>query len=225
MRDALGVPAGVLGASYIGFGALASTGAVSIWVLMASTVVMWALPGQLVMVEMAQLGAPLFAIVITVALTNARFLPMTITLLPTIRARTPSPWYYYLVAHCVAMTSWAICMRRCPDMPVAERIPYFVGLSCTCIVAASVAGATGYLIAALIPPLVQIGLVFLTPVYFFVILFGDVQSRLGGIALACGGVMGPLCYLVTPQWSVLVGGIAGGTLAFFIFRALEKKGV
>ena len=43
------------------------------------------------------------------------------------------------------------------------------------------------------------------------------------IALACGGVAGPLLFLVTPQWSVLVAGFAGGTVAYAINRALGVR--
>ena len=225
VREAIGVPAGVLAASYVGFGALASTSGVSIGVVMVSTVAMWALPGQLVMVDMWQIGAPLIAIVLAVMLTNARFLPMTLTLLPVIRDRSHPPWHYYFAAHGVAMTLWTISMRRCPEMPAAERMAYFAGLASACIVVSAGAGAVGHLLAGSIPPLIQIGLVFLTPVYFFVFLVGEARSRLAGIALACGGLAGPLFYVLTPQWSVLVAGFAGGTVAFMLNKSLERKRV
>jgi predicted branched-subunit amino acid permease len=80
----------------------------------------------------------------------------------------------------------------------------------------------GFLVADSIPAVLQIGLVFLAPVYFFVFLIVEVRSRLTGIAIACGGIAGPLFYLVTPQWSVLIAGFAGGTLAYAIHRTLER---
>jgi uncharacterized membrane protein YdjX (TVP38/TMEM64 family) len=43
------------------------------------------------------------------------------------------------------------------------------------------------------------------------------------IALACGGVAGPLFYLLTPQWSVLLAGFIGGTLAFAIHRTAGRS--
>ena len=224
-REAIGVPAGVLAASYIGFGALASTSGIPIWVVIVSTVAIWALPGQLVMVDMWQVGAPVIAIVLAVMLTNARFLPMTITLLPVIRDRSHPPWRYYFVAHFVAMTLWTISMRRCPEMPAAERMAYFAGLAFACITVSAGAGAVGYLIAGSIPPLIQIGLVFITPVYFFVFLIGEARTRLAAIALTCGGLAGPLFYVLTPQWSVLVAGFAGGTAAFLLHKALGRNSV
>jgi predicted branched-subunit amino acid permease len=79
-----------------------------------------------------------------------------------------------------------------------------------------VAAAAGFLVAGSIPPTVQLGLIFLSPVYFFVILVGEAKNRLTAVALACGAVAGPLCHLLTPQWGVLLAGVAGGTVAFLM---------
>ena len=66
-------------------------------------------------------------------------------------------------------------------------------------------------------------MVFLAPVYFVVFLIVEIRTRMVAVALACGGLAGPLLYLVTPQWSVLIAGFAGGTLAFAIHKMLERK--
>jgi hypothetical protein len=50
----------------------------------------------------------------------------------------------------------------------------------------------------------------------------EIRSRIAAIALACGGIAGPLVYTVTPQWSVLIAGFAGGTLAFAIHKLLGR---
>lgn len=50
------------------------------------------------------------------------------------------------------------------------------------------------------------------------ILVGEVRSRMTAVALACGAFSGPLLYLVNAQWSVLLSGFAGGTLAYLIQR-------
>ena len=183
---------------------------------------MWALPGQLVMVDMWQIGAPLIAILLAVMLTNARFLPMTVTLMPVIRHRAHRAWVYYAVAQCVAMSSWVICMRRGPEMPEEERVAFLCGLAFGFIAVGVCAGSVGYYIAESIPAVLQIGMVFLAPVYFVVFLIVEIRGRLTAIALACGGIAGPLFYLVTPQWSVLLAGFIGGTLAFAIHKSLER---
>jgi predicted branched-subunit amino acid permease len=222
-REALGVPAAAVAAGFIGFGALASASGASIWFVAVSTVAIWALPGQLVLVDMWQIGAPMIAVMLAVMLTNARFLPMTLTLIPLLRDRSHPQRRYYFAAHLIAMTSWAVCMRRFPAMPRPERLVYLAGFTLTCMAVSMVAVVTGYLIAGSIPAPIQLGLLFLTPVYFCVLLIGEAQSRLAAIALACGGLAGPLFYLLSPQWSVLLAGFAGGSAAFAIHKALRRS--
>ena len=222
-RDALGVPAGVLAAGFLGFGALAGAAGSSIWLTIASTLTIWALPGQLALLEMWQIGAPMIAVVLAVMLINARFLPMVMTLMPMLRDSRHPPWRFYLAAHLIAMTSWAVCMRRCPEMPGPERVIYVTGFGLACIAASAVTATVGSLIAGSIPHTVQLGLVFLSPLYFFLILIVDARDKLTGVALTCGALAGPLCHLLTPQWGVLLAGVAGGTLAFVVHKSLERN--
>jgi hypothetical protein len=35
-------------------------------------------------------------------------------------------------------------------------------------------------------------------------------------AILIGAVLGPIFYFVSPEWSVLIGGIVGGTISYFI---------
>ena len=60
-REAFGAPAWVLGVGFIGFGSLAQSQGLSMLHAALSTVTIWALPGQLILVEMHTLGAPLAA--------------------------------------------------------------------------------------------------------------------------------------------------------------------
>jgi len=72
---------------------------------------------------------------------------------------------------------------------------------------------------------VTLGLVFLNPIYFILILGGEVRHRLGVLSLLCGAIAGPLMQLVTPQWGLLVAGILGGTVAFLITRVWRESNV
>src|SRR5438105_3689772 len=68
LLDALGIPAMVLAAGYIGFGALAASNGLSFAGTLLSTLLIWALPGQLILAEMHTLGAPFFAVLLSVVL-------------------------------------------------------------------------------------------------------------------------------------------------------------
>jgi predicted branched-subunit amino acid permease len=74
----------------------------------------------------------------------------------------------------------------------------------------------GYAVADAITPLIKIGLVFLAPAYYLLILLGSVRERATAYALACGAVAGPIAFVYAPQWSVLIAGLAGGTLAYLL---------
>ncbi len=224
-RESMGAPIAVIAANYLGLGAFASATAVSVWALVVSTFTVWALPGQLVMVDMWMVGAPWVAVLLAVMLTNVRFLPMSITIMPVMRAPGHPRWLYYVTAHFIAMTSWVVCMPRLQKMPAVERIAYFIGFSLNCIVVGAIFVALGYYAAASIPPAVQLGLIFLTPINFFVLLAGEVRDRMGALALGCGAVAGPLFHLLTPEWSVIFAGVVGGTLAFAINKICGARRV
>jgi predicted branched-subunit amino acid permease len=223
MRDALGVPAAVLAAGYVGFGALAFDAGFSLALTLFSTMTIWALPGQIALIELRALGTAAPALVLAVMLTSARFLPMAVTLLPLLRHPSYRPWHYYLAGHFVAMTGWAVAIRRCPALPVEQRLPYFLGFAIALWLACLVGTAAGYFASSRLTDLVTLGLVFLNPIYFILILGAEVRHRLGILSLLCGVVAGPVMHLVTPQWGLLVAGILGGTVAFAVNRMWRTK--
>lgn len=219
-RDALGVPAAVVAAGMLGFGALALEAGISLGIAAACTAGIWALPGQMVLIEMHVAGAPGALTLLAVVLTSARFLPMSLSLMPILRDAASSRWSLCAAAHLVAMTSWAWTMRRAADMPRGARLSYFIGFAGTCWAVSIAATVAGYYLAGSFPPIVSLGFVFLNPVYFVVLLIGEARTKLAAAALVCGALAGPLAHLVNPQWSVLLAGVAGGTLAYVIQRAM-----
>jgi len=217
VREALGVPAAVLIAGYLGYGSLAAEHGYSVAQIVFATAAIWALPGQLILVEMNGIGASAVAVIAAVVVSSARFLPMTVSLMPVVRDRRYG-WWIFAFAQLVSMTNWAAAMRRCPELPPGQCMLYFIGFGSTCMMVSAASGAAGYGLAGAFPPLIRLGFVFLAPIYFLVILIGDVRTRLAATALACGALAGPLFYLASPQCSVLLAGVAGGTAAYFIQR-------
>lgn len=224
VQDAFGVPAAVVAAGMIGFGAFALEYGFSLWLALVCTAGIWALPGQIVLLEMHASGAPGYLTVLAVMLTSARFLPMTISLMPVIRHPRYSRASVYVAAQLISMTGWAWAMRSCPEMPREERFPYFFGFAAACWGVSVLATAAGYFMAGGFPAPLRLGFVFLAPVYFFVLLIGDARTALAAWALACGALAGPLVHMMSPQWSVLLGGLIGGTLAYLIHKRHGMNG-
>jgi len=223
-HEALGTPAAVLAAGYIGYGALSADIGLSVWSTLLSTIVIWALPGQLILVEMSSSGAPLVAILLAVSFSAVRFLPMTVSLLPALRAPAHGRGKEYFAAHLIAMTGWVAAMRRAPDLPEVERLPYFVGFALALWLVSIAATGAGYLIAGTLPPVSKSAFVFMNPLYFLLIMLGDARTRLMVMSLAGGAIFGPLFHLLAPQWSVLAGGLIGGSVAFALHRIASRNG-
>jgi predicted branched-subunit amino acid permease len=215
-REALGVPAAVLGAGFLGYGSLAGDAGYSIWLTLTATLAIWALPGQLVLMEMHAREAAFLATVFAVSLSAARFLPMTLTLMPLMRAgsRTRRLWQFLLAAQLVSMTTWAVAMRRFEDMDLESRWHYFLGFSAVCIGSAMLFAVIGQLLIGALPPLARFGLALLTPLYFFVVLVGEARTRSAIAALLCGAGVALALHVYAPDWSLFGAGFIGGTVAW-----------
>ena len=220
---AAGIPALVLAAGYAGFGALAAGHGLSFAGTLFSTLFIWALPGQLILVEMHTVGAPFFAVLLTVIFSGARFLPMTVVLMPLLREAKAKPAHYYAAAQFVSMTGWAWAMARFPSVPPEERMGYFFGFTLTLLASATTATMLGFIAGDTLPPMAKLAFVFMSPMYFLLILAGGSNNALGYLAIVAGAVAGPLVHLVSPQWSVIVAGFIGGSLAYAAHRAWRTR--
>ncbi len=224
LRAALGFPGLILGSTYIGMGALFRESGFALWQGMVSTATAWAAPGQIVFVELASVGASLFAITAAVALTNARLLPMTVVLVPWLRGERVPIWLLYLSAHFIAVTGWAQAMRVCPKIPEAERMPYFLGCAVMLWLITLCCTYVGYELAGVIPSALALGLVFLNPIYFMLVFASDLGNRGKVLALSFGAVAGPLLHVASPDWGLLLTGLLAGSLAFFAARLGPPRG-
>ena len=218
VREAAGIPAAVLVAGYVAFGALAAANDIPLGVAVACTAVLWALPAQIVLAEMHSLAAPVLATLVAVMLSSARFLPMTLMLMPEMRDPRHRSWKYYLAAQLLSLSGWTMAVARFPEIPPAQRLAWFYGFTLVLMTVSAVSTAAGYLGADRLPPLARLALVFMVPIYYLLILSGSARERVAAFGLACGAVAGPLAYLLTPQWSVPLAGLVGGSFAFLLLR-------
>ena len=218
VREALGAPVIVLGVGFVGYGSLAQSHGFSLFDTVLSTLSIWALPGQLILIEMEAAGASFLAIVLAVALSASRFLPMTVTLMPRMRTPGVPGWRYYVAGHLLAMMSWAVAVRRFPKLQPEERMPFFFGFTSTMWVAAMLCTASGYSLAGTLPGPLRLAFVFATPLYFILILTSDLRDRMTVLSLLFGALAAPALHLVWPSWGLVGGGLIGGTLGYLIGR-------
>jgi predicted branched-subunit amino acid permease len=224
LREAVGAPMLVLGASYVGFGSLVRESGLSLPAGLLSTATTWALPGQVALVELYATGASLVTIFIAVALTNARMMPMTMTLLPVVRLPARKTWRVYLASHLIAVTGWAVAMLRCPDLPPEQRLSFFIGFAGTLLAGSLVGTAIGFFVSGVVPAAVSLGLVFVNPIYFMLLFLGDFRARSRVLALLFGAGLAPVMHVAAPTWGLLITGIVAGTAAFLLSRGKGRHG-
>ena len=216
IRDAMGAPVLVLFAGMVGFGAMGRTHGFDAWMTGLTSLMMFALPGQVVMLEMFISGSSLLAIGFAVTLTSTRFVTMVVTLFPQFHRRDRNP-LLYLWVHMLAMTAWAVSMREFPHMRPQHRLNYFIGLALPCWLISPLGTVLGYFVAGWVPAAVTLGLVFINPL-FFLLTFTDVKPWANRIAIGLGCVFGPVFFMWDADSSLLLTGLVAGTAAYVIDR-------
>lgn len=215
-KEACGAPLWVLFAGMIGFGAMGQGGGLSAAFTGLTSFLMFALPGQVVLMEMVKSHSPAIAIALAVTLTSSRFITMTITLFPQL-AKVDRNRKLYLYVHLLAMTAWAVSMREFHAIESKYRLSYFVGLGLPCWLIALPATLLGYYVAGSVPSSVTLALVFINPL-FFLLTFTEVKPLANRLAIVLGCVLGPVFYIVDKDTSLLLSGLLAGTAAYWIER-------
>ena len=214
----------IVATSMIGVGGLARDAGFSLAAATASTVLLWAGPGQVLLFGAVAAKTAWPAIAVSISVSSIRFLPMCVSLLPLVRRpRTRLPTLI-AAAHCVAVTVWAESLRRLPSVPPDERLPFFFGLSFTCIAGSTAATALGYLALGQLPGPFAAGLLFLSPVYFTATIVRGSRKPGDWLALVFGLALSPLISAVAPAGSdFLILGLVAGTAAYLVQRGLDAR--
>lgn len=223
LMAAFSVPAAVLFATALGFGALARDGGFSLAQTAFITTSMFALPNQVLLVDHLARNGTAIAAAFAVSLAALRLLPMTVTVIPLFKGRRRRPLLELLAVHFVAITPWLEAKRRLPALPVDARLAGHLGLGFG-LSGTMLAGAlAGHALAGSVPPAVSGTFLFLTPVYFLLSLLATSQSRMDFLAIGLGCGLAPAFYAVMPGFDLLATGLAGGTLAFVLRRGRRRR--
>ena len=221
LKQALGAPMLVLFAGMVGFGAMANTLGFSALLAMLTSLLVFALPGQVVLFEMLSAGASAVTAGLAVTLTSSRFLTMVVTLFPQLDAKDRNRGLYARV-QLLAMTAWAVSMREFPHMAPQYRLPYFTGLGLPCWLIAVPGTALGYVLAGQVPMAVTLALLFINPL-FFLLTFTDVRPWLYRGAIVGGGLVCPFFYAWDRDTSLLASGLVAGTGAYLLDRLWRQR--
>ena len=209
-------PAIALGCCMIAIGVLLKNLGFNLQESVFSTFLTYALPGSLVMAESMMVGASLLNIFLAVWLVNVRLYPMTVALMPLLMHENQPRWKYYLSCHFVAVSAWLIMKNNYQSVDKENRIDYWIGVGTATISIAIIGTIIGFLSSDYLNKDMMIGLAIVNPVYFTCMMVGAMKTIQITLSVVLGAILGPLFFLLSPEWSILFGGFIAGTIAFFI---------
>jgi predicted branched-subunit amino acid permease len=213
----------VLIGTYVGIAALAHDFGFSLWWVVASTVLVWAGPAQVILISALGAGATPVETALAVGLSSARLLPMVISLLPLIKTPQTRGRELVLPAHLTAISMWIESLRLLPAWPRATRIPFANGLGVGFMLAAQAGTVLGFYLAAALPPILTAGLLFLTPMSFLISTTRNCRLVSDWLALALGIVLGPVLAAWQVGLDLLWTGIVAGTVAYGVGRLRRAR--
>ena len=208
-------PAIALACSFLAIGALLKNIGFNFQQSFFSTFFTYALPGQLVMAESFLVGASLINIFIGVWLVNSRLFPMAVSMFPLLKSKKQPKWKYYISCHFLAVSSWLIMKKDYRKINLDNRIDFWMGIGTATWSIAIFSTILGYLVSDYLSKDMMIRLAIVNPVYFICMLLGTMKNIAIGTSVILGTILGPLFYLVSPEWCILYGGVAAGIVSFF----------
>ena len=209
-------PALALGASFIAIGALLKNIGFNLEQSIFSTFLTYALPGSLVMAESFLIGASLINIFLAVWLVNTRLYPMTVSLMPLLLHKSQPRWKYYPSCHFIAVSAWLIMKSNYETIEKKDRVDFWIGIGSATWSVAVVSTILGFYLSDYLNKDMLMGLAILNPIYFTCMLVGAMKTIQVSLSVILGGILGPFFYFFSPEWSILLGGLIGGSAAYLI---------
>mgnify|MGYP005996743263 FL=1 len=209
-------PAIALGCCFIAIGALLKNIGFNIQESIFSTMLIYALPGSLVMAESILVGASLLSIFIAVWFVNARLYPMAVSLFPLMMDESQPKWKYYLSCHFIAVSAWLIMKSNYETIEKKDRVDFWIGIGSATWSVAVFATIIGFYLSEYLNKDMLMGLAILNPIYFLCMMVGAMKTIQVTLSVTLGAILGPTFYFFSPEWSILLGGLVAGSVAYLI---------
>ena len=209
-------PAIALGCCFIAIGALLKNIGFNIQESIFSTMLIYALPGSLVMAESILVGSSLLSIFIAVWFVNARLYPMAVSLFPLMIDKSQPKWKYYLSCHFIAVSAWLIMKSNYEKIKKKDRVDFWIGIGSATWSVAVFCTILGFYLSDYLNKDILMGLAILNPIYFTCMMVGAMKTIQVTSSVILGAILGPVFYFFSPEWSVLLGGLVAGSVAYSI---------
>lgn len=204
-----------------GFGSLARESGFTLGMALSTTAGIWGLPGQIAMVELHAAGVSMLFVILASSLANARFMPMAVSFIPMIRDGVQRFGWMFALVQLLSINSWAAGQRVFSGIVPQMRARYYVCFALICMTAGLIGTAIGFYGIGAMNRSAALGLIFLNPLFFAVLISGTAQ-RPTMAAILIGVPLGPVFHMLSPDWGLLATGLVGGTLAFWLHGKLNS---
>ena len=212
----------VLWATFVGFGGLVHDANFPLGAALLSTILVWAIPAQVLLIDGYGAGTPAVVIALAVGLSSARLLPLVVSILPLLRSKRGIVAQFF-AAHFIAIGAWVEGMRLLPPLKAEARLPFFLGFAGTFVTGGLIATTAGFALAGFLPRPLALGLLFLTPISFLLALARNSRDMVDVLSLIFGLALAPLFAVYGGTLDLLWTGLAGGTAAWAIHRLRKRR--
>ena len=212
----------VLFATYLGIGALAHDTHFSLGWVLASTLLVWAGPAQIILISTLGSGATVVQAAMAVTVSAIRLFPMVVSVLPMhahAADQTASSR-----ARCAFHRRHAVGRMLPPAAAGAARAAHRLHArarlrsSLVCLIATTL----GYQLAANLPPLFAAAILMLTPLAFLLSTARNCRQISDILALVLGLALYPLVSMLHTGVDILISGISAGTIAYGVHWWRER---
>ncbi|HIE87915.1 MAG TPA: hypothetical protein EYP91_13960 [Gammaproteobacteria bacterium] len=128
----------------------------------------------------------------------------------------------FVLVQMLSINSWAAGLRRFGTISPELRQRYYIVFASICMASGLLGTAIGFLGVGLLPQPIALGLIFLNPLFFAILLAGA-QGHSASTALLIGAPLGVLFHLIAPDLDLLITGVVGGTLAFLVGQKRQGR--
>ena len=212
----------VLFATYLGIGALAHDTHFSLGWVLASTLLVWAGPAQIILISTLGSGATIVQAAVAVTVSAIRLFPMVVSVLPMLRTPQTKRRHLIFATHFIAVTLWVECYRLLPQVPRERRIAFVHGLGCGLVTVCMTATTLGYQLAANLPQLFAAAILMLTPLAFLLSTARNCRQISDVLALVLGIALFPLVSQLHTGVDILISGVTAGTIAYGVHWRRER---
>ena len=207
----------------VGFSALAKDAGFNLWLVSVTTIAVWGMPGQVALVSLYATGASLAIIFFAVSLANMRMMLMVISGYNIIQFNLHNIafWKKMLLMHVMAITSWAQIIHVKDKYHPNLLLSYYIGFSLTIYVFGIIGTILGYFVDIFVSHEFLTAITFMTPLYILLLVVSS-KDRINRLSVIFGGMIVPFLYPAFLEWSILIGSIAGGSLALGIGLCIKE---